>query len=120
MIDLGRHRKLIHLLDCPPAGESRLLYFHARKGKAGKVKEYLEGHFSKQGVALDSQELLERGLFGTGKAFPEAVRRLGDLVLIPKKNHAFSFPYLDSRAAVGRHGGLSREEMLVPLLWKRV
>lgn len=118
-IDLGRHRKLIEMLEVPPTGETSVSFIHCKKGKKEKVREYIEGHFNREGFLLDSQEALKMGLFGTGKPFKETPYRAGDFVLVAKKDFDFIFPYLDQGNPKGRHGGLSGEEMLVPFLWKR-
>jgi len=118
-VDLGQHKKLVELLEVPITGDARLSFLHRKKGKKEKVRDYFESHFSRKGVLLDSKELLEKGLFGTGKPFPETIHRLGDFTLVAKKDCSFHFPYLDEGMPKGVHGGLSKEEMLVPFLWKR-
>jgi len=46
--------------------------------------------------------------------------RVGDIVGIAKGPHAFSWNQEDAERLLGRHGGLSPEEMLVPLLVARL
>jgi len=60
---------------------------------------------------------LEAGLFGPprGRTHPETLERLGDLIAIPRGRQALYWPY-DPFELKGRHGGLSDEEMLVPLI----
>jgi hypothetical protein len=118
--DLGKHRRFTENLDPPPTGESRFSFLHCKKGKRERIEEYFGNHFSRKAVLLDSGELLEKGLFGRGKPFPETVHRIGNFIIAPKGNYSFTYPYLDRRDAKGKHAGLSREEMLVPFLWKRV
>lgn len=119
VVDIGRERRLVENLNPPPGGEARLRYLYCKRGKKEKVEDYFNDHFSRKALLMDSNSLLEKGFFGTGKLFEETKRRVGDFTLIPKKNYAFSYPFFDNRESIGKHGGLSKEEMLVPLVWKR-
>ena len=118
-VDLGQHKALLRNLAAPPSGEGRFRYLHCKKGKREHVRRYFAKHFSRQGMLVDSSELLEKGLFGTGTPHPEAIHRIGDFCIIPKKDVIFTYPFFDRREHLGGHAGLSKEEMLVPLLWKQ-
>jgi hypothetical protein len=67
---------------------------------------------------LDSVEALETGLMGK-PITDETYARAGELLVIPRGNHALqqSQPPV---SLIGRHGGLSEEEMLVPLIGARL
>lgn len=119
-VSYADHPELLARLASPPSGEGRCSYLFAKKGRVEQVRDYAEQHFGKLAHVLESRALLERGLLGTGKPFPETSHRIGDITLIPKGNQVFTYPYLEGRGIAGFHGGLSAEEMLVPLLWKRV
>ena len=56
--------------------------------------------------------------FGLGSVTPEIYNRIGDLVALPKFYNAIDNSLLDPRHdnVPGRHGGLSAEEMQVPLI----
>ena len=110
---------LLANLACPPTGESRVWYLFAKKGREKQVREYLKNNFSKRAFVFPSGDLLKRGFFGRGKPLKETRDRIGDFTLIAKKNWLFTYPYLEGRGAVSFHGGLSKEEMLVPFLWRR-
>ncbi len=60
------------------------------------------------------------GLFGDGPPSADARSRVGDVIVAPKRNGTLYYGYpREHLEFVGRHGGLSAEEMLVPLLLAR-
>ena len=119
-IDLLHHPKLLDNVQIDPTGEwGRIVYLHAKKGKKEKVSEYLHSEFGEKCLILESKDALEKGLFGIHKPFAETSHRLGDFILLPKKQYSFTYPFFSSKEVKGRHGGLSEEEMIIPLLWKR-
>jgi len=56
-----------------------------------------------------------KGLFGPGKPHPFLSDRLGDLV-VAARNGAYMWWAEKENPLIGRHGGLSVDEMIVPLL----
>lgn len=118
VVDLGKQHSLVPMLDPPPGGEGRMRYLYCRRGKKDKVRDFIETKFSKKAELLTADEAISHGLFGAGNAHEETLNRIGDFVLLPRKRYAFTYPFLDKREPLGWHGGLTREEMLVPLLWK--
>jgi hypothetical protein len=72
---------------------------------------------------LDADEAVARGLFGTRPLTPAARARIGDLVLLPRENwyfHHYLSPQTRPLKIIGRHGGLTPEEMLVPFFALRL
>lgn len=118
-LSFSDHPELLSRLAVPPNGEGRVVYLNCKPGRKDKVHDYVQQHFNKQVVVFDSKEVLKMGLLGQGKEHKETSRRIGDLVLIVKDRYVLTYPYLEGRGIIGFHGGLSREEMLVPLLWRR-
>jgi len=118
------HGDLLNCLRVPPVEDwGRLSYLFVKKGKKNYVKNYIETNFSKKAFIYDSKDLLERGFFGLNKPRKETLGRIGDLILIPKSNYAFVHPYTIEELfswVTGRHGGMSKEEMLVPFICKRL
>jgi hypothetical protein len=70
-------------------------------------------------VTLTREQVLHSGLLGPGPIYAETPHRLGDLVGIARENHflAQNQYHLQTK---GRHGGLSPQEMLVPLIGVRL
>jgi hypothetical protein len=106
-----------HLL-VPIMGESRAAFVYPRPGRAGAVREYLERTFPGWFVILDSAEALEAGLMGR-PITDETYARAGELLILPRSNHALQRAPLQM-ALVGRHGGLTQNEMLIPLIGTRL
>jgi hypothetical protein len=110
--DLSRH------LLVPIMGESRAAFVYPRPGRAAAVREYLERAFPGWFVVLDSAEALEAGLMGRPIA-DETYARAGQLLVLPRGNRALQRAPLQV-TLVGRHGGLTQDEMLVPLFGTRL
>jgi hypothetical protein len=69
-------------------------------------------------VILDSGEALEAGLMGK-PICDEAYARAGELLVLPRDDHALQ-QVEPNVTLLGRHGGLSEAEMLVPLIGARL
>jgi hypothetical protein len=113
----------MHHLVVAPTGEGRARYLHARHGHKDAVRAYVTGRFGAISTLIDSEEAIARGLFGTAPPTPQTLERIGDFVLLPHENwyfHHYPTERLKPMQLVGRHGGLSPEEMLVPLLALRL
>jgi predicted AlkP superfamily pyrophosphatase or phosphodiesterase len=106
-----------HLL-VPIMGESRAAFVYPRPGRRDAIREFLEERFRGWFVVLDSVKALEAGLFGL-PITDEAYARVGELLVLPRGRHAIQQAPL-AMNLVGRHGGLSPEEMLVPLIGCRL
>jgi hypothetical protein len=106
-----------HLL-IPVVGESRAAFVYVRQGRAAALRDHLEAAYPGWFTVLDSAEALEAGLMGR-PITEEALARAGELLILPNGDHALqhSEPPV---ALVGRHGGLTQDEMLVPLIGARL
>ena len=112
---LGNHPDLTRRLHIQPTGENRLVYLFIKPGQTEAVREYIETTWPNQFAILDSAFAAEAGLFGSGPASPRLAERLGDLV-VAAKGKAYWWWANRENPLIGRHGGLTAEEMLVPLL----
>jgi hypothetical protein len=113
--ELANHPQLARCLHIQPTGESRLAYLYIRPGQAEAVREYLEQAWPGQFVIVETAAAVQAGLFGTGQSHTSLLDRLGDTVVIPRRNAYIWWANKENRM-LGRHGGLHREEMLIPLL----
>lgn len=96
------------------SGEARLLWLHACAGAKSELAAACERYAGFAEIAPVEQVLDERWL---GRHVTVAARgRLGDVALVPRDLQAFTMPDEDRphHALIGRHGGLTAEEMLVP------
>ncbi|HOW97966.1 MAG TPA: phosphodiesterase, partial [Kiritimatiellia bacterium] len=68
-------------------------------------------------VCVEGDYLVRNGYFGLGREHPALAQRVGDYVLIARAGYAFNTtpPGMPSKFKRGNHGGMSAEEMRVPL-----
>ena len=83
------------------------------------MREYVEKTFMGQFSMLDPGYAAENGLFGPGSLNPRLADRTGDLIAIPR-DAAYLWWGNGESPILGRHGGMTPEEMLVPLVAARV
>jgi arylsulfatase A-like enzyme len=105
-------------LSVPITGESRAAFVYPRPGRAQAIRSYLESAFPGWFVVLDSMQVLAAGFMGrpiTGETYARA----GELIVLPKGTHALQRAQAQVML-LGRHGGLTSEEMLVPLIGTRL
>jgi hypothetical protein len=106
-----------HLM-VPIMGESRAAFVYPRPGRVGAIRSHLEAAYPDWFVVLDSVEALEAGLMGK-PITDETYARAGELLVLPRGAHALQRTQ-PPVSLIGRHGGLTEEEMLVPLLGARL
>ncbi len=103
-----RERLLLH-----PVGEPRASYFFLRQGS--EPPWTLPKSLGEGLVALDAQTALRAGLLGPGTPHPEIRARLGDMLVVSTGRDGLYHPYPDSPFLRGMHGGLTEDELYVPL-----
>ena len=106
-----------------PTGEGRARYLHVRDGRRAAVRTHLAARYGAFSTLLDAEEAIARGLFGPASPAERSRARIGDLVLLPHENyyfHDYPTPRRKPLDMIGRHGGLTPEEMLVPFLAVRL
>ena len=111
--ELRNHPNLERRLHMMPTGENRLPYLYVQPGQTAAIEEYLQRTWPGAFSVLPSSHLIEAGLFGPGKPCPTTRDRLGDLCVITHRD-AYLWWAAKENPLIGRHGGLSPEEMLVP------
>lgn len=104
---------LLSCLTMVPSGEARLPYAFLRPGREEMFLRYLEKTWPGQFLAVPSGQAIEAGLFGGAEVYERLADRVGDYLVIPQGNAYWWFSQRENHL-LGRHGGLSRTEMLVP------
>ena len=118
-VRLQDHPYLHDALSLPPLGESRAPFLHVRGDALERAKDYIDSELGDCFLTLTREQVLRDGLLGPGEVYAEVPHRLGDLVALARGDHYLA---RDERQLEmkGRHGGLSPQEMLVPLLGVRL
>jgi len=118
LIDLVGDAQLRSLLRNPIAGEPRLAFLHT--DQAERVKQHLEGRYPETFFFLDREEAIAAELFGRGE--PDiAKQRIGEVLAMLGGDRAASIVKVDGQTFRhrGSHGGMSPEEMRIPVLaWR--
>jgi predicted AlkP superfamily pyrophosphatase or phosphodiesterase len=112
------HPELLQHLLVPVVGEPRAAFLYPRPGRAGAIADYLGQAFPGSFAILHSAEALEAGLMGRPVS-DKALARAGELLVLPRANYAIQQDR-PKEPSVGRHGGLSAQEMLVPFIGTRL
>jgi hypothetical protein len=118
LIDLEADTELRALLRNPIAGEPRLVFLHT--DRVSEVKAYLEHAYPGTFLLIDRDEAIEAGLFGRGD--PTLARaRIGEVMALIGDDRAASVVRVDGQVVRhrGAHGGMTADEMRIPvLLWR--
>jgi len=106
------------------SGEGRFRWLHARRGKSDELRARAEEKFGHIAWVRTRDRILDEewfGFRGTSAHDEEAIRRMGDVALVPFEDVSFDDPADSGPFPLEcRHGSLTRAEMLVPLIARRV
>lgn len=117
-IDLADHPELKACLQAPLCGEPRLAYCYVRHDLRSQFENYVENNLSGIAQLYHSHDLVANKLYGLGEAHPELASRTGDYTLVMQDRYVIidKLPGDNPPQLVGYHGGLSGEEVYVPLI----
>jgi len=118
-IHLENHPLLQRTLMVPLCGESRLAFCYVHPGRQRTFEAYVRDQFSGQAKLFPSSQLLQQGWFGRGAPDPRLQHRIGQYALVMKENWTIIDRLPGERALqhIGVHGGVSAQEMYVPLIY---
>jgi len=117
-IRLQDHPQLLDTLAVPLCGEPRLAYCYVHADRVMQFKDYVGGELDHCCQWVSRQEMLEQNWFGLGDAHPRVADRIGHFALVMNDNYKItgSLPGERPPKHIGVHGGLSKDEMMVPLV----
>lgn len=117
-IDLDDHPALADCLVLPLCGEPRAAYCYLRPGRESAFDDYVRQEFAQAADCIPSAELVESAWFGRGAPNPQLIDRIGDRVLVMKEDYLLKdwLPQEKRHQMIGVHGGLSHDELWVPLI----
>jgi predicted AlkP superfamily pyrophosphatase or phosphodiesterase len=101
-----------------PAGSPRDMFLHIKENCVDKVVTLLQQHLDGKAEVYRTQDLLTQRFFGQNDPSPTFLARLGNVVILPYANETVWW-YEEGKFNMhfrGHHGGLTPEEMEIPLL----
>ena len=116
-IELTAVPGLLGCLALLPAGDGRQVSCFVRPAHEARFREVVARHLAEACLCITGEKLLESGLLGPGDPHPSLCDRVGDYVLLARDDYAFRVtpPLTKARIHKGNHGGLSSDEVYVPL-----
>ena len=118
-IDLSRIPGFYDTLSILPSGDARMVQCFVRPSRK---KEFLRltrtSPLRNTAVCVSQAAVLRSGILGPGRPHPALANRLGDYILFATPGCAFLYPAAQSGEKgpkYGNHGGLSTDELEVPL-----
>ncbi len=112
--DLLRHPEFLEQLVIRPTGENRLPFLHIKEGCKDTALDYINRTWPGKFQVFEGKEALASGLMGHTDIYSMTPNRIGDMVVVPFDDAYWWWSNRENRL-IGRHGGLSSHEMLVPL-----
>jgi predicted AlkP superfamily pyrophosphatase or phosphodiesterase len=101
-----------------PAGSSRDLFLHIKDAHLDETQAVLQRELAGKADVYTTQTLIEQNMFGTITPSDEFLNRVGNLVILPYAGESVWWYEKGKFEQIfyGSHGGLTREEMEIPLL----
>jgi len=107
--------QIVSTLERPFAIESRSAAFYVKSDCRGRFEAEFTKAFGDAFLLLTRDEVLEKGLFGSGAQHPRFLESIGDYLAIATGDVALAFSR-EARQFVSNHAGLTEQEMDVPLI----
>lgn len=118
IIRLKEHQDLAQTLVLPLCGEPRAVYCYVHPERVSVFEKYVKEQLSAYCTVHKARTLIEKNYFGLFEPNPSLYDRIGDYVLIMKENYVLKDTVVGEKeySLKAYHGGMSREEMYVPLV----
>lgn len=106
----------------PPTGSPRDVFLFVKPSEVQKTMEELSKLINGNGEVISTQEAMSRGLFGIGRVSERFQRRIGNVHIMPELGSEVWYEHKPGErfSLLGSHGGLSAEEMIIPLAISRL
>ena len=114
-LEMRSHPVFNNCISLYPSGESRLAYLYVKPGAEQRLKDYVASTWPGKFELVPTQDALAAGLFGPGQAHPQLAERVGDYILFAQDD-AYLWWANHDNPLLGRHGGMTQVEMVVPLV----
>ena len=113
---------LSEMLARPLTGERRVAFCHVLDGRKAEFAQLASNWLGEKADVLPGQVVLDEGWFGMGDLHPNIADRPGDFVLMMRESYTVKdwLPGEPRHLHIGNHGGMSADEMYIPLVFARV
>ncbi|MDH5546588.1 MAG: alkaline phosphatase family protein [Gammaproteobacteria bacterium] len=118
VIRIEDYPEIAQCLRIPLCGEPRACYCYVKPEAMSMFADLCETQLGQYCDCVSAQQLIDDGYFGLGEANALLKERVGDFVLLLKGNYVIKDRLLSEKpfTQIGVHGGLSEDEMLIPLV----
>ena len=110
--------ELMQHLQLPPVGDGRATYLFCKHNEEEAFRSAFEAQVN--GFKLfPTDDLIDRGVFGTPLNCGELKEKLGTFTALSCSGGLLEYPFFEEdrqSPQVGAHGGMTPEEMIIPLL----
>ncbi len=117
-LNVSNFPRITSALTLPLCGEGRVPFCYVRPSKARDFEKFIQDEFQQYCTMMTLEETLDKHLFGLGEMNPKFIDRIGDYILLMKDGYILCDPLYNEKQHPfnGYHGGLSDEELYVPLI----
>lgn len=118
VISMDNHPKLLETLSMPLSGEPRAAFCYVHTDKKKEFEKYVKNKLNKYCIMKSREQVLKDKIFGIKKANSKIHSRIGDYILLMKDNYLLRDSLLKQEPSkhIGNHGGISEDEMKVPII----
>jgi hypothetical protein len=112
------HPELMDCLSLPVCGDTRTGFCYVKPSKVETFERYIKSNLEGVCNFHYSEDMIQDGWFGFYDPHPMLPDRVGDYTLTFNEGHAIinCFPGFEPPELRGHHGGVSSDEMEVPLI----
>lgn len=102
------------------SGSPRNVYLHIKNEFLDRVRRKLEDMLGNRALIYDKKEFLKTGLLGNIRNI--FLNRIGDIIILPNKSTCIWFKHTPQKkvSVFGFHGGLSEDEMIIPIISTKI
>ncbi|AKA48190.1 hypothetical protein IX51_02705 [uncultured archaeon] len=121
--DAASDERLASYMRTPVVGDMRAPFLRIKPGLLQDAFEYVQYRYGGEFLVRYGHDMLKKGYFGNSDRNYDSRDRFGGIVLLPRGRTGMIDsrlnildPGMDISSLVGVHGGLSRDEMIVPFI----
>ena len=118
IIHISNHPELSECLTLPICGDTRTGFCYVRPKMIDRFERYVSKHLEHACKLKSSDSLIDDGWFGLFEPHPKLASRVGDYTLLMNDRYAIlnHFSGFQPPHLLGHHGGITEDEILIPLI----